>query len=216
MKKGTYHRQCVPYKTFKGTCPYCLREVGLKKDGTHVRHGWKTETHWEENVRGVQVWAGESQQGSCKGWNKRPLEQTDEDALEALTLLHEDASLWRAKLLAAIEHHRDNPKDWDAEYKAHALNQVAEIKGLCEGRETAHRSIHPALTSLIHKERPLADDEKRFLESAGVQLPDGELVICKRGWEPNPWIGQVIKVLSNGVFNTGVWLHHCDLFDGVP
>ena len=65
----------------KGTCPCCLKTHCLVTVGRMVRHGWK-ETG---RIRGQ--WGNGFQWGNCHGWQQRPLEQTDEDALKLVVRL---------------------------------------------------------------------------------------------------------------------------------
>ena len=67
--KGTYSRDPAPYNV-KVQCPVCLRVHKTRRCGTVVRHGWKVDWGLHD--------------GHCQGWGKRPLEQTDEDALAFL------------------------------------------------------------------------------------------------------------------------------------
>lgn len=78
---ATYLRDLVPAEKC-GQCPCCLRtDIRSSERGTLVRHGWK------EVGRRVGQYGQGFQSGECLGWNRRPLETTDADALDILVAL---------------------------------------------------------------------------------------------------------------------------------
>lgn len=80
----TYNRTPIPANLAdKVQCPCCLRFHRAKKNGRLVRHGWK------ETGRRAGEYGQGFQWGNCHGWSKRPLEQTDADALIIIDRLQE-------------------------------------------------------------------------------------------------------------------------------
>lgn len=84
-----YNRDAMPHG-MRATCPLCLREIKVYKDGTITRHGWK-ETGRQVGQIGLGF-----QWGECPGTRSRPLEQTDADAIKHLVQLREAAEKWEA------------------------------------------------------------------------------------------------------------------------
>jgi len=89
--KHTYMRGKVPAEN-TGQCPCCLKRHRSTKRGTLTRHGWK------ETGRRVGQFGCGYQWGNCRGWGKRPLEQTDADALVILAELADHLEHARAQL----------------------------------------------------------------------------------------------------------------------
>lgn len=91
---ATYSRLSAPKGT-KVTCPCCLKKHNAKTDGTLTRHGWK------ETGRTVGSYGNGYQWGECAGWDRRPLEQTDADALAITDMIEADIP----KMEADLERH---------------------------------------------------------------------------------------------------------------
>lgn len=91
---ATYSRLAAPKGT-KVTCPCCLKKHNAKTDGTLTRHGWK------ETGRTVGSYGNGYQWGECAGWDRRPLEQTDADALAIIDIIEADIP----KMEADLEQH---------------------------------------------------------------------------------------------------------------
>ena len=91
---ATYSRLAAPKGT-KATCPCCLKKHNAKTDGTLTRHGWK------ETGRTVGSYGNGYQWGECAGWDRRPLEQTDADALAIIDIIEADIP----KMEADLEQH---------------------------------------------------------------------------------------------------------------
>lgn len=60
-----------------GTCPYCLAHHRVNAKGRMYRHGWNAF-----NVRHGEMSGWHT--GACQGTKMRPIEETDEDALQAI------------------------------------------------------------------------------------------------------------------------------------
>lgn len=97
---ATYQRSPVPADKM-GQCPCCLRAHRATKNGTLIRHGW------QETGRQVGQFGCGFQWGNCRGWGKRPLEQTDADAQVILAELTQELAAARA----SREHHATNGEE---------------------------------------------------------------------------------------------------------
>lgn len=128
----TYMRDAVPAEKV-GQCPCCLRNHRSTARTTLVRHGW-TETGRQVGQYGCGY-----QWGNCNGTGKRPLEQTDADAIVVLVGL--EASLADTK--RGIEIHTKGADSYvttrtiPTEHERNEEARVAKVARY-EGALTAH------------------------------------------------------------------------------
>jgi hypothetical protein len=104
---ATYEREPLKKGT-RGTCPMCVRLFQVSGNGRMVRHGWK------EKGRQVGSYGLGRQWGECQGWSKRPIEETDADALVFLKAIR-DAQRTSEDL---AELHREGALYYDREVLA--------------------------------------------------------------------------------------------------